>query len=76
MATRHRLMAIDYLSSLQVGHVLVCGLQAEIRCLTAGGALLDAGSQPTPIMDLTVGRRWIGGRDWACGGGSIMSGTR
>src|SRR5690606_20830442 len=41
-----------------------------------GGALLDAGSQQTLIMDLTVGRRWIGGRDWACGGGSIMSGTR
>ncbi|WP_392885206.1 isochorismatase family protein [Pseudomonas migulae] len=46
---------IDYLASLQVERVLVCGLQTETCCLAAGFALFDAGLQPTLITDLTVG---------------------
>jgi len=46
---------IDYLRSLNVERVLVCGLQTETCCLAAGFALFDAGLQPTLITDLTVG---------------------
>jgi nicotinamidase-related amidase len=46
---------IDYLKSLKVERVLVCGLQTETCCLAAGFALFDAGLQPTLITDLTVG---------------------
>ncbi|EJM44485.1 nicotinamidase-like amidase [Pseudomonas sp. GM33] len=46
---------IDYLKSLNVERVLVCGLQTETCCLAAGFALFDAGLQPTLITDLTVG---------------------
>ncbi|KJZ63679.1 isochorismatase family protein [Pseudomonas fluorescens] len=46
---------IDYLKSLKVDRVLVCGLQTETCCLAAGFALFDAGLQPTLITDLTVG---------------------
>jgi nicotinamidase-related amidase len=43
------------LKSLNVDHVLVCGLQAEKCGLAAGFALFDAGLQPTLITDLTAG---------------------
>ncbi|NWA08317.1 cysteine hydrolase family protein [Pseudomonas gingeri] len=46
---------IEYLKSLEVERVLVCGLQTETCCLAAGFALFDAGLQPTLITDLTVG---------------------
>ncbi|WP_137806013.1 cysteine hydrolase family protein [Pseudomonas sp. G(2018)] len=46
---------IEYLKSLNVDRVLVCGLQTETCCLAAGFALFDAGLQPTLITDLTVG---------------------
>ena len=46
---------IEYLQSLKVERVLVCGLQTETCCLAAGFALFDAGLQPTLISDLTVG---------------------
>nr|WP_180204363.1 cysteine hydrolase family protein [Pseudomonas sp. SbOxS1]NYU04228.1 cysteine hydrolase family protein [Pseudomonas sp. SbOxS1] len=46
---------IEYLLSLKVERVLVCGLQTETCCLAAGFALFDAGLQPTLITDLTVG---------------------
>jgi nicotinamidase-related amidase len=46
---------IEYLKSLKVDRVLVCGLQTETCCLAAGFALFDAGLQPTLITDLTVG---------------------
>jgi nicotinamidase-related amidase len=57
---------IDYLASLQVERVLVCGLQTETCCLAAGFALFDAG----------LVHRWIGRGDWGCGCGSIISGRR
>ena len=46
---------IDYLKSLNLDRVLVCGLQTETCCLAAGFALFDAGLQPTLLTDLTVG---------------------
>ena len=46
---------IEYLKSLNLGRVLVCDLQTETCCLTAGFALFDAGLQPTLHTDLTVG---------------------
>jgi nicotinamidase-related amidase len=46
---------IEYLKSLKVDRVLVCGLQTETCCLAAGFALFDAGLQPTLLTDLTVG---------------------
>ena len=46
---------IEYLQSLKVERVLVCGLQTETCCLAAGFALFDARLQPTLITDLTVG---------------------
>lgn len=46
---------IEYLKSLNLDRVLVCGLQTETCCLDAGFALLDAGLQPTLLTDLTVG---------------------
>ncbi|HEF4758870.1 TPA: cysteine hydrolase family protein [Pseudomonas putida] len=46
---------IEYLKSLNLDRVLVCGLQTETCCLAAGFALFDAGLQPTLITDLTVG---------------------
>jgi nicotinamidase-related amidase len=45
---------IEYLQSLKVERVLVCGLQTETCCLAAGFALFDTGLQPTLITDLTV----------------------
>ncbi|PCR97238.1 hydrolase [Pseudomonas fluorescens] len=45
----------DYLKSLNLDRVLVCGLQTETCCLAAGFALFDAGLQPTLLTDLTVG---------------------
>ena len=36
---------IEYLQSLKVERVLVCGLQTETCCLAAGFALFDAGLQ-------------------------------
>jgi len=46
---------IEYLKSLKVDRVLVCGLQTETCCLAAGFSLFDAGLQPTLITDLTMG---------------------
>ncbi len=46
---------IDYLKSLNLDRVLICGLQTETCCLAAGFALFDAGLQPTLLTDLTVG---------------------
>lgn len=46
---------LDYLRSLAVDRVLVCGLQAETCVLAAGFALFDAGLQPTLIGDLVTG---------------------
>ncbi|WP_323151048.1 cysteine hydrolase family protein [Pseudomonas glycinae] len=46
---------LEYLKSLNLDRVLVCGLQTETCCLAAGFALFDAGLQPTLLTDLTVG---------------------
>lgn len=46
---------IEYLKSLNVDRVLVCGLQTDTCCLAAGFALFDAGLQPTLVTDLTMG---------------------
>lgn len=42
--------AIDYLTSLGVDRVLVCGVQADTCCLAAGFMLFDAGLQPTLLQ--------------------------
>lgn len=47
--------AIDYLKSLSVDRVLVCGVQADTCCLAAGFMLFDAGLQPTLLKWLSVG---------------------
>lgn len=46
---------VDYLRSLTVGRVLVCGIQAETCVLAAGFALFDAGLRPTLLADLVAG---------------------
>lgn len=47
--------AIDYLKSLGVNRVLVCGVQADTCCLAAGFTLFDAGLHPTLLKWLSVG---------------------
>ncbi len=47
--------AIDYLLSLKLDRVLVCGIQADTCVLAAGFALFDAGLHPTFLPWLTVG---------------------
>lgn len=47
--------AIDYLKSLNVDRVLVCGIQADTCVLAAGFSLFDAGLYPTLLPWLTVG---------------------
>ncbi|MDW9405262.1 isochorismatase family protein [Pseudomonas soli] len=46
---------LDYIKSLGVERVLVCGLQTETCVLAAGFALFDAGLTPTLVTDLTMG---------------------
>jgi nicotinamidase-related amidase len=47
--------AVDYLKSLDVERVLVCGIQADTCCLAAGFMLFDAGLHPTLLKWLSVG---------------------
>ena len=47
--------AVDYLRTLQVDRVLVCGVQADTCVLAAGFALFDAGLHPTLLKWLTMG---------------------
>ena len=47
--------AIEYLRSLRVDRILVCGIQADTCVLAAGFALFDAGLHPTLLKWLTVG---------------------
>ena len=47
--------AIEYLRSLQMDRILVCGTQADTCVLAAGFALFDAGLHPTLLRWLTVG---------------------
>ena len=46
---------MQYLNSLELERVLVCGMQTETCVLAAGFQLFDAGPQPTLVEDLTVG---------------------
>lgn len=47
--------AMDYLLSLKVERVLVCGIQADTCVLAAGFSFFDAGLRPTLLPWLTVG---------------------
>lgn len=47
--------AVDYLHSLKLDRVLVCGIQADTCVLAAGFAFFDAGLYPTLLPWLTVG---------------------
>ena len=47
--------ALDYLLSLEVDRVLVCGIQADTCVLAAGFSFFDAGLRPTLLPWLTVG---------------------
>lgn len=47
--------AVDYLLSLEVDRVLVCGIQADTCVLAAGFSFFDAGLRPTLLPWLTVG---------------------
>lgn len=47
--------AIEYLRSLQMDRILVCGTQTDTCVLAAGFALFDAGLHPTLLRWLTVG---------------------
>ncbi len=47
--------AVDYLLSLKLDRVLVCGIQADTCVLAAGFAFFDAGLYPTLVPWLTVG---------------------
>lgn len=47
--------AIQYLKSLDVERVLVCGIQADTCVLAAGFSFFDAGLYPTLLPWLTIG---------------------
>lgn len=47
--------AVDYLRSLKLDRVLVCGIQADTCVLAAGFAFFDAGLYATLVPWLTVG---------------------
>jgi nicotinamidase-related amidase len=69
--------AIEYLRSLRVDRVLVCGIQAETCVLAAGFALFDAGLHPTLLRWLTAGSSLdrsgeLGARLWKHHFGSVL----
>ena len=69
--------AIDYLRSLRVDRILVCGTQADTCVLAAGFALFDAGLDPTLLKWLTVGSSLdrsgsLGARLWGHHFGRIL----
>ncbi|MEJ8311243.1 cysteine hydrolase family protein [Agrobacterium larrymoorei] len=71
--------AIDYLLSLDVDRVLVCGIQADTCVLAAGFSLFDAGLSPTLLPWLTVGSSLdrtgaLGTRLWKHHFGAVLSG--
>ncbi|MDS7596873.1 cysteine hydrolase family protein [Agrobacterium tumefaciens] len=71
--------AIDYLRSLNVERVLVCGIQADTCVLAAGFALFDAGLTPTLLPWLTVGSSLdrsgeLGAKLWKHHFGAVLSG--
>jgi nicotinamidase-related amidase len=69
--------AIEYLRSLQMDRILVCGTQADTCVLAAGFALFDAGLRPTLLKWLTVGSSLdrsgeLGARLWEHHFGSVL----
>lgn len=71
--------AIEYLLSLQLDRVLVCGIQADTCVLAAGFCLFDAGLSPTLLPWLTVGSSLdrsgvLGARLWKHHFGAVLSG--
>ncbi|MDP9871705.1 cysteine hydrolase family protein [Agrobacterium tumefaciens] len=70
---------IDYLLSLKLDRVLVCGIQADTCVLAAGFALFDAGLHPTLLPWLTVGSSLdrsggLGARLWKHHFGAVLAG--
>ena len=71
--------AIDYLCSLDLDRVLVCGIQADTCVLAAGFSFFDAGLQPTLVPWLTVGSSLdrsgaLGARLWQHHFGAVLAG--
>ncbi|MCZ7448498.1 cysteine hydrolase family protein [Agrobacterium rhizogenes] len=71
---------IDYLLSLKLDRVLVCGIQADTCVLAAGFALFDAGLHPTLLPWLTVGSSLdrsgeLGARLWKHHFGAVLTGA-
>jgi nicotinamidase-related amidase len=69
--------AIDYLRSLRMERILVCGTQTDTCVLAAGFALFDAGLRPTLLKWLTVGSSLdrsgdLGARLWKHHFGSVV----
>ncbi len=70
---------IDYLLSLKLDRVLVCGIQADTCVLAAGFALFDAGLHPTLLPWLTVGSSLdrsgeLGAKLWKHHFGAVLTG--
>ncbi|MFF2321292.1 hydrolase [Agrobacterium sp. NPDC058088] len=70
---------IDYLLSLELDRVLVCGIQADTCVLAAGFALFDAGLHPTLLPWLTVGSSLdrsgeLGAKLWKHHFGAVLTG--
>jgi Amidases related to nicotinamidase len=70
--------AIEYLRSLRMDRILVCGAQADTCVLAAGFALFDAGLHPTLLKWLTVGSSLdrsghLGARLWEHHFGSVLA---
>lgn len=71
--------AVDYLLSLKLDRLLVCGIQADTCVLAAGFAFFDAGLHPTLLPWLTVGSSLdrsgeLGARLWKHHFGAVLSG--
>jgi nicotinamidase-related amidase len=70
--------AVDYLLSLKLDRVLVCGIQADTCVLAAGFAFFDAGLHPTLVPWLTVGSSLdrsggLGARLWKHHFGAVLN---
>jgi nicotinamidase-related amidase len=72
------LEAVDYLLSLDVDRVLVCGIQADTCVLAAGFSFFDAGLHPTLLPWLTIGSSLdrsgaLGARLWKHHFGAVLN---
>lgn len=71
--------AVDYLLSLDLDRVLVCGIQADTCVLAAGFSFFDAGLHPTLLPWLTVGSSLdrsgaLGAKLWRHHFGAVLDG--